>query len=93
MTLWWLSFCDDELPEGTQFLGATVAPGLDIAEAARAAWKNGTNPGGQTLGIPVPEHMRHHYEPLVGKLMSRAECEAFDEALQQKLKEGPCSTN
>lgn len=56
----WLSFTDDELPEGEQFLGVVVCPGtLEHIETTIAfLWKMGLNPGGQVMVIEMPaEHM------------------------------------
>ncbi len=43
--MWWLSFVDGNLPEGEQFLGATVVPGSCIATASISAHAMGSNPG------------------------------------------------
>ncbi len=77
---WWLSFCDTRRPEGSQFLGASIVEGGDnIGEAITLAHLLGCNPGGEVQGFPVPDvaaarvsgKWRH-------RLLTRAECEAFD---------------
>jgi hypothetical protein len=55
MTQIYMSFCDTRLPEGTQFLGAIVLNANDVEEGATRAHKLGINPGGQVMGILVPE--------------------------------------
>jgi hypothetical protein len=51
----WLSFCDSDLPEGSQFLGVSlVGPCLNIAHAAMIAHGKGCNPGGEVIGHVVP---------------------------------------
>jgi hypothetical protein len=50
-----MSFCDIEKPAGSQFLGAIVTDGNNVVEGVKRAHELGINPGGQVLGIPVPE--------------------------------------
>jgi hypothetical protein len=51
----YISFADSSRPKGTQFMGAVIVRGADIEEAAREAWRLGINPGGEALGVPLPE--------------------------------------
>lgn len=77
MRWWWLSFCDADLPKGSQFLGAVLIKASDIADAASKAWLMGINPGGEVQGMPAPST----FVPLQGwegRLLSRADCEEFD---------------
>ena len=83
MTLWWLSFCDEEKPEGSRLLGVSLVEGEDFLPAVLNAHRLGCNPGGQVLGLPFPEAKA----ALVGaswknRLLSRAEAEAVDKILQ-----------
>ena len=55
--MWWLSFCDGNLPEGRQFLGCAIVPGTCIATAAISAHALGCNPGGEVLGVAFPDDM------------------------------------
>jgi len=52
----WLSFCDENAPEGSQFLGGCYVPGDNVVEAVKNAWDLGCNPGGQVAAMgPIPE--------------------------------------
>jgi len=55
--LWWLSFADPDKPEGQRFIGVAVVPcDTDtISRAADTAWKLGCNPGGEVLGMRLPD--------------------------------------
>jgi hypothetical protein len=53
--LWWLSFCDPSLPEGTQFLGVVITQAPDFAAAVTRTHMAGVNPGGEVQGAgPLP---------------------------------------
>lgn len=56
MTQLYMSFCDTSLPEGSQFLGAVVLEADDVIEGARKAHELKLNPGGQVLGIVIPDN-------------------------------------
>ena len=76
--LWWLSFADEDLPIGEQFLGACIVPGTSIIDACQCAHTSGVNPGGDVCGLPIPHHSQ--VEPKeIGVLMDRAACKAFDD--------------
>jgi hypothetical protein len=76
---WWLSFADADLPKGSQFLGATVIEAPDMISAVTRAHALGCNPGGEVVGHAIAPEYSYRIEPwMVGRLMSRAECEAFD---------------
>jgi hypothetical protein len=45
--LWWLSFCDPDLPEGSQFLGAAIVQAPTLAAAITRSHVAGCNPGGE----------------------------------------------
>lgn len=53
--LWWLSFADPDLPEGSQFLGVVIAAAPDLAAAVTRTHLLAINPGGgiQIAG-PLP---------------------------------------
>lgn len=75
--LMWLSFCDPDKPEGTQFIGACIvecsAPD-DIAGAVRSAWAHGCNPGGEAMGYPIPSERSHEVpKHLRNRLMGKQE--------------------
>lgn len=45
---WWLSFVDEDRPEGQRFLGVAIVDAPDVPGAfAGRAWDLGCNPGGQ----------------------------------------------
>lgn len=46
---WYLSFCDGE------FLGAAIVLASGMAHAVARCHQLGINPGGQVLGLPLPE--------------------------------------
>lgn len=47
--LWWLSFVDPELPQGSRFLGACIVEAATPVGAVLAAHAHGCNPGGEIL--------------------------------------------
>jgi hypothetical protein len=49
--MWWLSFCDPDKPEGTQFIGACIVEADDIIAATMLAHCLGINPGGEVAGV------------------------------------------
>lgn len=67
MALHWMSFCDPDKPEGTQFLGVAIVEAFDLGEAMTIAWRRGCNPGGEvgSFEIPadkhdqIPDELRH----------------------------------
>lgn len=81
MPLWYLSFADANLPEGSQFLGAAFVRGFDIAFAAMMAHAYGCNPGGEVLGVEVPDHFAELIpQDQLHKLLSKTEVdEVFSE--------------
>lgn len=74
MSAFWLSFADDDRPEGQQFLGACIIPeAADFLEAMTLAWVFGLNPGGQVAAVSFDND-----DPLFAKwprlkLISKAE--------------------
>lgn len=78
----WLSFCDPHRPKGSRFLGVAIVPGAEVITAARVAWALGCNPGGEVEGRAIPpDKDRLIAEHWRGRLLTRAECEAFEEEL------------
>ena len=51
----WLSFCDQDLPNGSKFLGVCIVEASDIVSASVLAHVLGINPGGEVLGCEVTE--------------------------------------
>jgi len=50
---YWLSFADEKLPPGDQFLGAAIVYAHGIITPTGRAWELGINPGGecQCIGL------------------------------------------
>lgn len=76
MTFWWLSFCDPENAEGSQFMGGCIVPGRDMLEAVRVSYMVGCNPGGDVLGVQLPEEIVMKSTDIC-RLMDKAEAENF----------------
>lgn len=49
MGYYWLSFCDPDKPEGTQFLGASIIEAADFVTAITKSHLLGCNPGGEVV--------------------------------------------
>jgi hypothetical protein len=45
--VFWLSFCDPDLPEGQRFLGVVIVRAKTFEDAVFISWKRKINPGGQ----------------------------------------------
>lgn len=54
LTWWYLSFADDSLPKGSQFLGVVIIQAHGLGDAASQAHMRGINPGGEVLGVDIP---------------------------------------
>lgn len=74
---YWLSFCDTDRPEGSQFLGVSIVPALDLLEAVTVAHAMRCNPGGEVLGVVIPDELTVPGR-FVGRLMSKAEAQELD---------------
>lgn len=85
--LWWLSFCDASRPEGSQFLGAAIVSGPDIAFACMNAHALGCNPGGEVMGVQIPEGCKVAAK-WHGRLLNREECAALDAELMAASEKG-----
>jgi hypothetical protein len=60
MPWWWLSFVDEDRPEGDRNLGVAIVRGYDVVNAARNAWDKGINPGGEIAGTQIPDIVMAH---------------------------------
>ena len=58
LSQWWLSFCDPDLPEGSQFLGAVCIDAHGLADATHRVTVAGLNPGGEIMAVQIPEGRR-----------------------------------
>ncbi len=76
--LWWLSFADPGLPEGTQFLGVVILQAPTLAAAITRSHWLGVNPGGQiaTAGPLPQEWIAAEWRD---RLLTKAEAEAVPE--------------
>jgi hypothetical protein len=76
--LWWLSFADPGLPEGSQFLGVAIVQAPEFPAAVTRTHALGINPGGGIQGAgPIPaEHIARGYWD---RLLTKAEAEAIPE--------------
>lgn len=53
--LYWLSFCDSQLPQGQQFLGACIISAHNWLEAVTISHLFRINPGGEVQSIQIPD--------------------------------------
>ena len=78
-TAYWLSFADDD-----GFRGAVIIHATEFIEAVMQATLHNINPHGECQGLEIPaaaaatipEHWKY-------RLLSRAECEAFDKEMEK----------
>jgi len=69
---WWLSFCDPDKPEGSQFLGAILIKAHGMTDALTKANVLQINPGGEVRGVALPEECNEFIRPEdVNKLLSK----------------------
>lgn len=79
-TWWWLSFVDEERPEGDRFLGVLLIDAPSDTAAVMRAHMLGLNPGGEVAmwgPLTAEDVAKMNYPPR--KLLTRAEIAAFDE--------------
>ncbi len=67
---WYLSFADD-----TAFRGGVVVRGTDVESATKEAHRLKINPGGQVLGVPIPEG-KVPVAAYRDRLLTREDCDA-----------------
>lgn len=82
MALFWLSFCDPDKPEGSQFLGACIVEASHFFNAVPAATVLGINPGGEveirTIDGPCEAHVPRSWRNVLFR--TREEALAVNEA-------------
>lgn len=71
---WFLSFSSTDRPKGRQFLGAALVKGYDVGDAAASAHVYNCNPGGEVLGIALPDIPEPAPE-WTNRLLTKAEAE------------------
>ena len=82
MTLYWLSFCDPEKPQGSAFLGVSIVAAATFEDAIGVAWNEGVNPGGEVAGIDLPDDMAARVpDEYKTRLLTREQCAALDAIL------------
>ena len=82
--MWFLSFADGNLPQGSQFLGGAIVRASHMIEAVRVAHILGINPGGEVQGIQVPSKLVSRIKgKWIERLLTREECEEWDEEMRR----------
>lgn len=82
---WWLSFADSDKPKGSQFLGVVIVQGTSIESAAMEAHAVNANPGGQVLGVPIPESILDSIPvPDRNRLLTKDEAKWLDKTMKAK---------
>ena len=74
---WWLSFCDANLPKGTQFLGACIVRAHGMTDAILQSHRLGLNPGGEVLTVQARDEFVPA-EKYLGRLLSKADIAEMD---------------
>ncbi len=63
MSVFWMSFCDPNLPEGKQFLGVTILRASSLEDAILRSWELKANPGGEVQLLEIPEQEEYRFKP------------------------------
>lgn len=83
MGVFWLSFCDPDLPEGQRFLGVVIVRAKTFEDAVFISWKRKINPGGQIAFFQVPTDKCYAIKPgEMNRLLSREEAYLIDARAQ-----------
>jgi hypothetical protein len=76
--LWWLSFADPDLPEGSQFLGVLIIQGPSLEAVITRSHVLELNPGGQIAAQgPIPA--KYIATEWRDRLLSKEEAESVPE--------------
>lgn len=74
---WWLSFADQDRPEGERFLGVLIVYGPTFGDAIDISWSRKLNPGGEVLGFGIDDVTMLRIEPKYrDRLLTRNEATA-----------------
>lgn len=84
-SLYWLSFCDPDMPKGHAFLGVAIVHAFDFEGAVQEAWNLGINPGGEVMGFPIPSVVDNLVREDTGRLLSKEKAETLSATLQSAL--------
>lgn len=87
-TLHWLSFCDPELPNGSQFWGVCIIDQADFCLAIRAANFLEINPGGEVQGVSFDGDKLKVPEKYMNKLMQMPEISELEKFWSENCEEG-----
>jgi hypothetical protein len=89
-TIYWLSFCDEDKPEGQKLLGVCIVEAPDTISAVKLAHEKKCNPGGEVMavGIDITPEEHERAKPFMYRLLNRAECVAFDATMRTDGEEG-----
>jgi len=69
---WWLSFADERRPEGQQFLGACMVQAWGMGTAVAEAHRRKLNPGGEVIGLAIPDGAPEPLPEWTNRLLTRA---------------------
>lgn len=81
--MFYMSFCDPDRPEGTQFLGAIMTYAPDFMSAIMKTHALGINPGGEVAGCEVPDDLGVP-EEFIDRLLSKDEVDRFDAVMDAR---------
>lgn len=81
--LWWLSFVDNDRPEGDRFIGACIVEADGPVSAVREAHARGCNPGGEvSIMGPMPlDNAGPWTEETRNRVLTRAEIDEIEKDL------------
>lgn len=71
--IWWLSFINPTKQRGSQFLGVVILDADSLGHAIQRAWQLKINPGGECMGIELPEEARAEHAPYMDRLLTEEE--------------------
>lgn len=75
---WWMSFVDNDRPEGDKFVGACIVQAHGVVTAAMQAHDKKCNPGGAVQAVPFPEHVDLSDSGWINRVLTREQCAQFD---------------
>ena len=75
--VWYMSFADADLPEGSQWLGACLVKARGLATATVEAHQRGCNPGGEIMAAPMQADFEIP-DKWMNRLLSRDDLSAMD---------------
>lgn len=93
MSWFWLSYVDPSASAGSRFLGACIVGPTDAFLGAVAlAHVRKCSPGGEVAGAEIPPGIEAKIpETYRNRLLTREECESFDELIGSQPEEEECT--